>query len=151
MSLWQWLFSYSGRISRGRFWAAGLAYIAALGIGAAAIWVFILLAAIQLDDEESASFLGSCLALLLALVLSVSGLSVAVKRFHDRGKSGWWSLLALVLAAGGAVVAVSSGNLQDPDLSGAAVFAGVVIWAIVDLGILPGQKGANRYGKDPIN
>jgi len=52
------------------------------------------------------------------------GLAVYVKRCHDRGKSGWWLLLMLIPFVG-------------------------IIWWLVDLGILEGQQGANKYGPDP--
>jgi uncharacterized membrane protein YhaH (DUF805 family) len=50
--------------------------------------------------------------------------AVMAKRCHDRGKSGWMSLIMLIPLAG-------------------------PIWALIDLGILAGQDGPNEYGPDP--
>ena len=47
------------------------------------------------------------------------------KRWHDRNKSGWWSLIALIPFVGG-------------------------IWMLIELGFLRGTQGANRFGPDPI-
>jgi uncharacterized membrane protein YhaH (DUF805 family) len=51
--------------------------------------------------------------------------AVYAKRWHDRDKSGWWSLIILVPIIGG-------------------------IWFLVECGILPGTPGANQYGPDPL-
>ena len=47
------------------------------------------------------------------------------KRFHDRGKSAWWVLISLVPILG-------------------------FIWILIDLGILKGTEGENRFGPDPL-
>jgi uncharacterized membrane protein YhaH (DUF805 family) len=52
-------------------------------------------------------------------------LAVGVKRCHDRGKSGWWMLVTLIPIVG-------------------------FIWWLVDLGILEGQEGENRWGPNPV-
>jgi uncharacterized membrane protein YhaH (DUF805 family) len=51
-------------------------------------------------------------------------LAVAAKRWHDRGKSGWWTLIVLVPFIGG-------------------------IWMFVEAGCLRGTVGPNNYGPDP--
>lgn len=63
--------------------------------------------------------------LLLGILLLLAGLALHIKRCHDRDKSGWWCLLLLIPLVG-------------------------FIWAVVDLGILEGTKGANRFGPDPL-
>lgn len=52
-------------------------------------------------------------------------LAVASKRWHDRDKSGWWSLIGLVPVVG-------------------------ALWLIVENGFLPGTAGRNRFGPDPL-
>lgn len=51
--------------------------------------------------------------------------AVMVKRWHDRGKSGWWMLVGLVPYLGW-------------------------VWALVELGFIRGTIGPNRYGQDPL-
>jgi uncharacterized membrane protein YhaH (DUF805 family) len=55
-------------------------------------------------------------ALYLALMFAVS-----VRRLHDRNKSGWWVLLYFVPVIG-------------------------QIWLFLELGVLAGTPGPNRYG-----
>jgi uncharacterized membrane protein YhaH (DUF805 family) len=66
--------------------------------------------------------------------------NLLAKRLHDRGRSGWWTaiiILALIM------VWPMPHRLFD----GVGVL--VVVWAVVELGMLPGEQGANRYGPNP--
>ena len=65
------------------------------------------------------------LALVVGIVIFLAGLMLHIKRCHDRDKSAWWCLLLLIPVVG-------------------------FVWALVDLGILEGTPGANRYGPDPM-
>jgi len=77
-------------------------------------------------SANPASMAGSSmLGMIVALLLIYPALAVYAKRCHDRNKSAWWLLLLLIPVVG-------------------------LIWAIVDLGIMEGTKGANRYGPDPL-
>lgn len=73
--------------------------------------------------------------------LIYAGACVLSKRLHDRGKSGWWA--ALVLAA---LVAVWPQPVGFLDF----LFGVSLIWAAVELGLLGGEEGANRYGPNPL-
>ena len=73
--------------------------------------------------------------------LIYAGACVLSKRLHDRGKSGWWA--ALVLAA---LVAVWPQPIGFLDF----LFGVSLIWAAVELGLLGGEEGANRYGPNPL-
>jgi uncharacterized membrane protein YhaH (DUF805 family) len=74
-------------------------------------------------------------------VLFFSGACVLSKRLHDRGRSGWWAALILF-----AVVAV----WPRPDGFFDFLFTLVLVWAAVELGAMPGEPGANRYGPNPL-
>lgn len=69
------------------------------------------------------------------------GACVLSKRLHDRGRSGWWA--ALILAS---VVAVWPHPVGFLDF----VFFLVLVWAAIELGAMPGEQGANRYGPNPL-
>lgn len=66
---------------------------------------------------------------------------VLSRRLHDRGRSGWWAVLVLL-----SLVAVWPTPRHFLDF----LFSGVVVWAIVELGAMPGEQGANRYGPNPL-
>jgi uncharacterized membrane protein YhaH (DUF805 family) len=66
---------------------------------------------------------------------------VLSRRLHDRGRSGWWAALILL-----SLIAVWPTPKHFLDF----VFAGVVVWAIVELGVMPGEQGSNRYGANPL-
>ena len=69
------------------------------------------------------------------------GACVLSKRLHDRGRSGWWA--ALILFATAAV-------WPQPSHFFDFMFTVVLIWAVVELGVMPGEAGANRYGANPL-
>lgn len=73
--------------------------------------------------------------------LFYAGACVLSKRLHDRGRSGWWA--ALILLAIVACWPHPEGFMDFP-------FFLVLLWAVVELAILPGEQGANRYGLNPL-
>lgn len=69
------------------------------------------------------------------------GACVLSKRLHDRGRTGW--LAALILFA---LVAVWPQPVGLFDF----LFSIVIAWAVVELGVMPGELGANRFGVNPL-
>lgn len=72
--------------------------------------------------------------------LLFSACCVLSKRLHDRGRSGWIAaiiVLALIIAW--------------PGPAGFIDFVAclVILWAVVELGAMPGEQGANRFGPNP--
>jgi len=125
----QSLFSFDGRLNRAKFW---------LILIATDIAVFVLLAILVAvtggsmtmgEDGSMPSMGGGVIGNLVALVIFVAavwiGFAVGVKRYHDRGKSGWWVLIALVPVVGG-------------------------LWYLIECGFLRGTIGPNAYGPDPV-
>ena len=72
--------------------------------------------------------------------LFYAGACVLSKRLHDRGRSGWWAAPILV-----SIVALWPYPHHFVDFP----FFLVALWAVVELAILPGEQGANRYGVNP--
>ena len=66
--------------------------------------------------------------------------NLLAKRLHDRGRSGWWTAIIIL-----AIMMVWPFPHRLFDALGVVV----VIWAVVELGMLPGEQGANRYGPNP--
>jgi uncharacterized membrane protein YhaH (DUF805 family) len=73
--------------------------------------------------------------------LLYSGACVLSKRLHDRGRSGWWASLLLVAVM-----------MTWPEARGvrAVLALPVWIWGVVELGVLAGEEGANRFGPSPL-
>lgn len=104
-------FSFEGRINRQTYWlkyflpVVGIFFCAGLVTG----WL-------------GASTNEGKLFMLLVQVASIwPGLAVAAKRWHDRGKSGWWSIICVIPIIG-------------------------TIWMLVELGFLTGSDTENQYG-----
>ncbi len=112
---WNYLFtSIEGRISRQPFW-----------IGTVILMAISWLANLIISGIFGKGAIGGLLSLIVALVLLYPSIALAAKRWHDRDKSGWWSLILLIPFVGW-------------------------IWYLVECGILPGTAGPNRFGPDPL-
>lgn len=130
------LFSFDGRIGRSDYWISWPLWIIA---GIALLLLSFLLAWVPV--------LGFVLWLIFALLALNSCIAVGRKRLHDRGKSGWWLLLFYL---GPAVCDFVGQALGLRGVFDTASF-GLTTWAIVELGVLPGTKGPNAYGPDPLD
>jgi uncharacterized membrane protein YhaH (DUF805 family) len=114
---WKFLLtSFDGRINRAKFWA-GIGVMFAMGVVAEIIDLLL-----DLHLGQSGVGLVSFFYTLAAIYFL---LAVYAKRWHDRDKSGWWSLIVLVPVIGS-------------------------LWILIELGILEGTRGSNRYGPDPL-
>jgi uncharacterized membrane protein YhaH (DUF805 family) len=119
------LFGFRGRITRAKFWLVALAIFvvelilfAALG-GNAAMWA---------NPQAALAAIGpvaGIVFLIFGVVVTWISLAVAVKRYHDRDKSGWWVLIIFVPVIGG-------------------------LWYLIECGFLRGSEGHNNYGHDPL-
>ena len=115
--------------------------------------------------------IAACAVYLLYLYIT---LAITTKRLHDRNKSAWWLLLFFLLPAllqipalatfpaqmahmHAAIAAMQAHNpppppVVEPPLAiigrGAATI--IWLWMFVELYILRGTVGDNRYGSDPL-
>ncbi|MCY4048535.1 MAG: DUF805 domain-containing protein [Hyphomicrobiales bacterium] len=115
------LFTFSGRRNR-------LSYI----LFQISIWTLILVggtigitisAAVSEHNDGGGAVVVLILALIL-LVIAVSDLAVTSQRFRDIGFTGWAALLILI------------------------PYVGFIVWIV--LMFIPGTRGENRYGPDPL-
>ena len=67
---------------------------------------------------------------------------VLSKRLHDRGRSGWWA--APILAGVLAIWPIPVGFFDF-------LFGVLVIWAVIELAVMPGEEGPNRFGRNPLS
>ena len=111
---WNYLFtSFEGRINRQPFWIATVI-----------LWVISWVVS-GIGYGIFGQNVGAAISGIVALILIYPSLAVGVKRWHDRGKSGWWILILLVPIVG-------------------------ALWYLIECGFLRGTDGANRYGADPL-
>ena len=148
MDLGRLLFSFQGRINRAKFWLAVLIYFAAA------------IVALLLGAASNSEVAGPLLYNLVSLVSFISGIFVAIKRLHDRNRSGWWLLLFYI--APGALMSIGAaiwfvgvfGETSGAGGAGAIFMlagAAVGIWGFVELGCLRGTVGPNQNGPDPLD
>jgi uncharacterized membrane protein YhaH (DUF805 family) len=78
--------------------------------------------------------------------ITVSSIAVAIKRLHDRNKSGWWLLVFYLLPG----VIGNIGPYTGLDIVFQLASLALSIWALVELGFLRGTSGPNQYGPDPL-
>ena len=106
----KFLLSIEGRVTRSQYWACSLG-----------ITVPLLVLAVALNRS-----IGRMEPAWILLIFGIWPLwIVAIKRWHDRDKSGWWMLIALVPIIG-------------------------QFWQLIENGFLRGTSGPNRYGPDPL-
>lgn len=105
------LLQFDGRINRAKFW-----------LGIVVIWLAEAITFVVLGG-----ILGyrSPIVFLIWLFFIWPALAIAIKRWHDRDKSGWWILIGLIPIIG-------------------------PIWVLIETGLLPGTDGPNQYGPDPL-
>jgi uncharacterized membrane protein YhaH (DUF805 family) len=119
------LFGFSGRIGRLQWWLAQLVAIPVIilvSLGVIAPFAHDAMS----DDSAIDNTRLSVILIVLAVVALIGWINIAstVKRFHDRGKSGFWFLIVFVPYVG-------------------------AIWQLVECGFLAGSSGTNGYGPPP--
>jgi uncharacterized membrane protein YhaH (DUF805 family) len=135
MDITNLLFTFQGRINRGKYWLAVLFYFIAMVI---AVVLGILVPVI-----------GLIVAIIIYIAVLVSGIFVGIKRLHDRDKSGWWLLLFYLVPGVLSGVGEASG-METVALVMGLVSLAIAIWMLVELGCLRGTQGDNQYGADPL-
>jgi uncharacterized membrane protein YhaH (DUF805 family) len=118
-------FSSAGRLARGPFLVAAA----------------VLIAVAALYESLMGPTLHWLTGWLIYPLLIFCAACILSKRLHDRGRSG--RIAAIIILALIAVWPAPSGFFDF-------LFALVLIWGAVELGVLPGEQGANRYGPNPL-
>ena len=108
-SLRRLLLRLDGRLGREAWWLWGVVLPLGLGLYFTAVFR---VAGMPAHGTEIA----------VNLLLFWPTVAVSVKRWHDRGKSGWWVLLALVPWVGW-------------------------LWVLIENGLLRGDEEPNRFGE----
>jgi len=104
------LFKMDGRITRSKWWLY-------------AFLLPILLFLPGLILTAISPTLGGILILITYIPVVWISICVNAKRWHDRDKSGWWTLIGLIPFGG--------------------------IWVLIECGCLEGTQGPNQFGPQP--
>jgi len=125
-------FSFKGRIPRSTFWLHAILVLDIVMYAVVLTGLLIYLGIGALVDSGLDKSTGSIFQILTVvitviayLIVLFSGITLSVKRCHDRDRSGWFLLIALIPVVG-------------------------TIWYFIELGLLSGTKGDNRFGMDPL-
>lgn len=113
----QFYFSFAGRVNRSAYWLRYILPVSIISI------VVVFLVSFLIAGADT--FFGSALILIWGVLYAWISLAVGAKRYHDRDKSAWWILIALIPIIGS-------------------------IWQLIELGFLKGTDGPNRFGSDPL-
>jgi len=141
----QYLFtSFDGRINRAKWWA-GIAIIIVIDI----VLSFIVLSLFGIG------FAGRLLNFLIFVALLYPAYALSAKRFQDRDKPGVYALygLAALLVTNLLQALGLTGTPEELNGLGwvsALINLGVLLWFLIELGILKGTPGPNRFGGDPL-
>ena len=106
-------FVFSGRSRRKEYWLFALDVF----IISVVLTIIEMMAGLEIAPDVG------LLSTIFSLIIFIPSLSVAVRRFHDIGRSGWWLLLVLI-----------------PVLGWIALF----VFTLLD-----SQSGSNEYGPNP--
>jgi len=143
MELGYILSSTQGRIPRGEWWL-GLLVLVIVGVVLAGV-VYL---------AFGATTIGIIATLILQILLLYPSYALSAKRFQDRNKPGGLALIGIGLGIVQTVARLA--GLSDPYVPtvvdyvlGLALLI-VGIWYLIELGILRGTVGPNRYGPDPL-
>ena len=112
MSISKVWFSFGGRIGRRDYWLKGILPLFSVGV---LVFIGALAGFISYDSAELES--------IMLLFFLYPTFAIYAKRWHDIGKSGWWSLLVLIPLVG--------------------------FFVFIYLGIEGSEKKANDYGPQP--
>ncbi len=104
--------SSGGRLDRRQYWLASLPLLGAE-----------LLAEIAIRSQAAPGFF--LFDGLVYLAILMPSIAITIKRLHDRGRSGWFMLVAAIPLLG-------------------------AVWLAIQVGVLAGVRGANRFGPDPL-
>ena len=136
------LFSFRGRHNRARFFLITLVGLLWLGF---CVPAFISYATTTQPAGRAAAAMIIICWLAIAIWCQSANL---VKRFHDMGASGWWTLVIYAIGASFGVL----GAVASPQARGGigliALILGLGTLAII--GGPEGTEGENKYGPDPL-
>jgi uncharacterized membrane protein YhaH (DUF805 family) len=148
-------FGFSDRVNRAKWWLVMVVW-AIVWLALSAMLVFLVgVDATTLSSEDFADKITglsgwvTLLILVVLIPLAVSAVAVAMKRLHDRDKSGGWVFLFYGVPLALNVIVT---QVETPSVAWGLELAalGILLWAFVEFAVLRGTVGPNKYGPDPF-
>lgn len=135
------LFSFWGRIGRARYW--GLSALCLALLVGSALAVALTANATNATPVNIFAVGVAIVGFFIVCAMAFALVGIAVRRLRDRGKSGFWVVLYYPVYPP-VLFILLDGERFGP--AGTAIFglaAAIMIWSIIDLGVLKG-KGAEE-------
>ncbi len=147
-------FSFDGRIGRAHWWAAWVLLLI-VEVAFNAVLSPMMGDDIPFPDGSWSSIVdmaGDKSGALTALIFLYPNLAMNVKRLHDRGLSGWYTLVFIIpFVAATAISAVADRAGPTPLEGWVTLISGfAALWFLANLGVLRGNPGPNRFGLPPF-
>jgi uncharacterized membrane protein YhaH (DUF805 family) len=162
------LFRFDGRINRAKYWLATLVILCAMiavllsigilangfGIyrGPLAVNLIGISASIQFgkaDAAAKASLFPHLVTFSTTVFFGWIYAATAIKRLHDRDKSGWWTVPFIVATGLNGQFSDWLGDSWFAVVVGVGVFVAFA-WGMVEIYCLKGTTGPNRFGLGPL-
>jgi uncharacterized membrane protein YhaH (DUF805 family) len=154
------IFSISGRVNRARYWLYLIAAVALFAVLMVAFWFYALSFPGAYENGGPTPFpsdplgiVGAILWIALIVAVYVAGITMSIKRGHDRNMAWWWAVLFVL--GPNALFALGQ-YLTTTAMAGAISYLvhilamALAVWGFVELGCLRGTRGANRFGPDSL-
>ncbi|MBX9711661.1 MAG: DUF805 domain-containing protein [Xanthobacteraceae bacterium] len=149
------LFGFDGRINRAKYWLSLVIFL----IGGAFFMMlffddvrkFIILENRLGEDIRASAFIPFFVIGVPMLVVGTwLFAATAIKRLHDRNKSGWWMAVFFIVPS---LLQKAVDRLGDSNLAflAGSVALGLCIWGFVETYCLKGTAGTNQFGPDPLS
>jgi uncharacterized membrane protein YhaH (DUF805 family) len=163
MSVEQLLNAFRGRASRMRFWIVVSIILPSYFALLIVFWMYAISVPGAFENGgptplpsgpfgiiATIAYFGALIALTVGLI------GISIRRLHDRGKSGLWVIIFLVVPnlltgfAQSQIALYGGENVSGAIMGGYYLGWVLMLWGIIELGFLRGTDGTNRFGPDPL-
>lgn len=138
---WDWLYlytSFTGRITRSKYWGATLLLIIPILI---VQYIIYLIA-------------GLAVATVISMIFYYPAYAVGIKRSNDRGRPPWiFQVFMVIIIVYNLLVAFFGSPIPSPtgwQTIGSLIIMLFALYLFVELGCLRGTRGDNQFGPDPL-